>query len=67
MMTSRMTLFVVVTAVIHLAPVAAHAQVAPAEMPQAAPAAPPAARPTGLPSNIVWRFNLDAGWGTFGR
>jgi hypothetical protein len=23
-------------------------------------------RPTGLPSPIAWRFNLDAGWGTFG-
>lgn len=24
------------------------------------------ARPTGLPSGITWKFNFDAGWGTFG-
>ena len=24
------------------------------------------ARPTGLPSKITWKFNLDAGWGSFG-
>ena len=23
-------------------------------------------RPTGLPSRIAWKFNFDAGWGTFG-
>jgi hypothetical protein len=26
----------------------------------------PEARSTGLPAGITWRFNFDAGWGTFG-
>jgi len=26
----------------------------------------PAARPTGMPSAVVWTFNFNAGWGTFG-
>ena len=25
-----------------------------------------AERPTGLPAGITWKFNFDAGWGTFG-
>ena len=28
--------------------------------------APEPARPTGLPSQINWKVNLDAGWGSFG-
>ena len=26
----------------------------------------PTARPTGMPSAVVWTFNFNAGWGTFG-
>jgi Alginate export len=39
-----------------------------AAQPTAPPEPPPAAeeQPTGLPSAVKWKFNLDAGWGTFG-
>jgi hypothetical protein len=33
---------------------------------QPAPQPPAQPRPTGLPSRITWKFNFDAGWGTFG-
>lgn len=41
-----------------LAPLAAHAQ--------DAPAAKPDERTTGLPSKVDWNFNFDAAWGVFG-
>jgi hypothetical protein len=51
----RRTLIVFVTLCMGGA-AAAHAQTAPASE----------ARPTGLPGAIDWKFNFDAGWGTFG-
>ena len=67
-MTLRAMTWLLSAAVMLLAPSSVGAQSAPAV--SAAPPAKPAdqaeARPTGLPSNINWKFNLDAGWGTFG-
>jgi hypothetical protein len=55
-----------------LVPIAVQAQEAPPANPPAGTAAgdkekqEKEARSIGLPTNIVWTFNLDAGWGTFG-
>ncbi len=55
----QLTLFVVVLA-------AALPVDAQTTSPQDPPAAPADQRSTGLPSAITWKFNFDAGWGTFG-
>ena len=65
-MTASPTSWLSCAALTLLAPASVWAQnTAPAE-PQAVPAEQTEARPTGLPSSVSWRFNLDAGWGTFG-
>ncbi len=54
---------------IAVVPCVGRAQEAPATMAQ--PAATQQqqqqeARPTGLPAQVTWKFNFDAGWGSFG-
>ncbi len=66
----RMTRRILFTAgtVLALLPVAASAQdPAPAKPEEpATPEQKDEQRPTGLPARITWKFNVDAGWGTFG-
>ncbi len=63
---------VVCMSFIALLPCAARAQDVPPPAAQPAEKPPPdkqdkqEARPTGLPAKITWKFNFDAGWGSFG-
>jgi Alginate export len=64
---SRVLHTIACVSIIAAIPGAARAQQAPATMTQAAATQQqPEARPTGLPAQATWKFNFDAGWGSFG-
>ena len=53
------------TATALLMPLQAFAQTA-GQTPPPQPPSQPEERTTGLPPHVEWKFNFDAGWGTFG-
>src|SRR5207247_6261479 len=59
------TILMLTTATPLLMPSQAFAQTAGQTPPPAAPSQPEE-RTTGLPPRVDWKFNFDAGWGTFG-
>ena len=59
------TIWMLTTATALLMPLQAFAQTA-GQTPPPQPPSQPEERTTGLPPHVEWKFNFDAGWGTFG-